>query len=211
MNPEALTIGKERFEVRDNFVIVLRVLDRDEINAYAAATQVLRGKTSRIWTLFTMADSRLQNDARMVVQTALAKLYLSWDKVRRQESVDGYVRRILVNDNISRWRRHRGRTVVSADPVGGEDPGRWAPGDDAEVRLDLATALATLAPRQRAVLVLRYFEDLTERETAQLLGIAVGTVKSQTRDALARLRRLVPELVWHDGPHAQRDEGVPHR
>lgn len=149
------------------------------------------------------------HEAEDLVQGALVKAVAVWRRIA--DDPEPYVRRILVNDNISRWRRHRGRTVVSADPVGGEDPGRWAPGDDAEVRLDLATALATLAPRQRAVLVLRYFEDLTERETAQLLGIAVGTVKSQTRDALARLRRLVPELVWHDGPHAQRDEGVPHR
>ena len=65
------------------------------------------------------------------------------------------------------------------------------PGAD---RVALRQALARLAPRQRAVVVLRYFDDLTERETAALLGVSVGTVKSQARDALARLRELVPEL-----------------
>jgi RNA polymerase sigma factor (sigma-70 family) len=61
--------------------------------------------------------------------------------------------------------------------------------------LDLATALGRLAPRQRAVIVLRYYEDLTEQETARVLGVAVGTVKSQHRDALVRLRSHMPELV----------------
>lgn len=149
------------------------------------------------------------HEAEDLVQGALVKAVGVWRRIA--DDPEPYVRRIMVNDNISRWRRHRGRTVVSEDPAAGLDDGRWTAADDAAARLDLAAALGTLAPRQRAVLVLRYLEDLTERETAQLLGIAVGTVKSQTRDALARLRRLVPELVWHDGPHAQRDEGVPHR
>lgn len=148
------------------------------------------------------------HEAEDLVQGALVKAVGVWRRIA--DDPEPYVRRIMVNDNISRWRRHRGRTVVSEDPAAGRDA-RWATEDDAETRLDLATALAALAPRQRTVLVLRYFEDLTERETAALMGIGVGTVKSHTRDALARLRRLVPELVWHDGPHAQRDEGVPHR
>jgi RNA polymerase sigma factor (sigma-70 family) len=65
-------------------------------------------------------------------------------------------------------------------------------------RLALQAALGRLAPRQRAVIVLRYYEDLTERETAEVLGIAVGTVKSQARDALSRLRDLVPGLDLDD-------------
>jgi RNA polymerase sigma factor (sigma-70 family) len=69
--------------------------------------------------------------------------------------------------------------------------------------LDLAAALAGLAPRQRAVIVLRYYEDLTEAETARLLGVSVGTVKSQHRDALARLRLLVPGLVVGEVPAAR--------
>ena len=144
-----------------------------------------------------------------LVQGALVKAVAVWRRIA--DDPEPYVRRIMVNDNISRWRRHRGRTVVTEDPAAVTGPGRWTTEHDADTRVDLANALAALAPRQRTVLVLRYFEDLTERETAVLMGIGVGTVKSQTRDALARLRQLVPELVWHDGAHAQRDQGVPHR
>jgi DNA-directed RNA polymerase specialized sigma24 family protein len=88
----------------------------------------------------------------------------------------------MVNENVSRWRRHRGREVVV-----GTVPERLGDGEPDDA-LMLRDALAGLAPRQRAVIVLRYYEDLTERETAELLGVAVGTVKSQARDALARLR-----------------------
>jgi RNA polymerase sigma-70 factor (sigma-E family) len=155
------------------------------------------------------------HEAEDLVQGALVKAVGVWRRIA--DDPEPYVRRILVNDNVSRWRRHRGRVTVSGDPTRGRD--RPAPQEPPEERLDLAAALATLAPRQRTVVVLRYFEDLTERETAALMGIAVGTVKSQTRDALARLRRVLPDLTtgeeegpaWqHDG-HAQRDEGVPHR
>jgi RNA polymerase sigma factor (sigma-70 family) len=101
------------------------------------------------------------------------------------------VRRILVNENISRWRRHRGREVaVSAVP---RDESVGA--DPAEERMDLAAALARLTAKQRTVLVLRYYDDLTERQTAAVMGVALGTVKSQTRDALAALRRVAPHLA----------------
>lgn len=131
------------------------------------------------------------HDGEDLVQAALVKAVGVWSRIA--DEPEPYVRRIMVNENISRWRRHRGRTSVVADPASGRDP--TAPGDPTEDRLDLAAALATLAPRQRTVLVLRYFEDLSERETARLMGTSVGTVKSQTRDALERLRRLVPALV----------------
>jgi DNA-directed RNA polymerase specialized sigma24 family protein len=88
----------------------------------------------------------------------------------------------MVNENVSRWRRHKGREVlVDRTPDEGVAP-------QADDPVELRDALARLAPRQRAVLVLRYYEDLTERQTAEVLGIAVGTVKSQAREALARLR-----------------------
>lgn len=131
------------------------------------------------------------HDAEDLVQGALVKAVAVWRRIG--DDPEPYLRRIMVNDNVSRWRRHRGRTVVAEDPFAGRDPAAPA-ADDQETRFDLAAALAALAPRQRTVLVLRYFEDLTERETAALMGISVGTVKSQTRDALTRLRRLVPEL-----------------
>jgi RNA polymerase sigma-70 factor (sigma-E family) len=128
------------------------------------------------------------HDAEDLVQVALIKAVPAWSRITGDP--EPYVRKILVRENISRWRRRRWREVHVADlPEPAAAPGV---GED---RLALATALDALAPRQRAVVVLRYYEDLTERETADLLGVSVGTVKSQARDALARLRRLVPEMA----------------
>ncbi len=123
-------------------------------------------------------------DAEDLVQTALVKAVPAWRRIRGHP--DAYVRRILVNEATSRWRRRRWREVSTAVP-----PDRAAPAEH-EADPDLRRALAALAPRQRAVVVLRYYEDLSEQQIADLLGISVGTVKSQARDALARLRALVP-------------------
>jgi RNA polymerase sigma-70 factor (sigma-E family) len=136
-------------------------------------------------------DAHLAED---LVQAALVKAVGHWRRIA--DHPEPWLRKVIVNDHISRWRRHRGRerlTDVVPDAVAGEV------GRD----LDLAAALAGLAPRQRAVIVLRYYEDLTEAETARLLGVSVGTVKSQHRDALARLRLLVPGLVVGEVPAAR--------
>jgi RNA polymerase sigma-70 factor (sigma-E family) len=120
------------------------------------------------------------HDAEDLVQATLVKLVGGWRRIA--DRPDAYVRRAMVNEHVSRWRKHRGREVVV------EHTPELGHHHDVDATLSLQAALAGLAPRQRAVLVLRYFEDLTERETAELLGISVGTVKSQARDALARLR-----------------------
>jgi RNA polymerase sigma factor (sigma-70 family) len=120
------------------------------------------------------------------VQTALIKAVPKWGRLREHEA---YVRRILVNESVSRWRRGRWRETPVAQVR--DEP---TPGVDVDQHVVLRQALARLAPRQRAVIVLRYFDDLTEPQTADALGIAIGTVKSQARDALARLRSLVPDL-----------------
>ena len=125
-------------------------------------------------------------DAEDLVQTALLKAVPRWGKVREHEP---YVRRILVHESVSRWRRRRWRET-SSDLL----PEQAAAGLDLDRRIILRQALGRLAPRQRAVIVLRYFDDLTEAQAAEALGISVGTVKSQARDALARLRTLVPDL-----------------
>ncbi len=126
------------------------------------------------------------HEAEDLVQTALIKVVPRWGRLREPEP---YVRRVLVNESISRWRRRRWRetTVPEVHDV-------VVPGHDVDQQLVLRQALGRLAPRQRAVIVLRYFDDLTEAQAAETLGISVGTVKSQTRDALARLRALVPDL-----------------
>lgn len=131
-----------------------------------------------------------EQDAEDLVQTALLKAVPRWGRVREHEP---YVRRILVHESVSRWRRRRWRET-STERL----PELAAAGPDVDGRLVLRQALGWLAPRQRAVIVLRYFDDLTEVQTAEALGISVGTVKSQSRDALARLRALVPDLAERD-------------
>lgn len=121
------------------------------------------------------------HDAEDLVQMALVKAVPKWGRIA--EDPEPYVRAILARESVNRWRRRRWREIA-ADQL---PDVRHTDADVAE-REALRSALAALAPRQRAVVVLRYYEDLTERQTAEALGISVGTVKSQCRDALARLR-----------------------
>ena len=122
--------------------------------------------------------------AEDLLQTALAKSYLAWGRIRHDDP-EGYVRKVIANTHASWWRRKwRGEAPTAELPESAYDA---HPG--VEDKLALATALRALPPRQRAVIVLRFHEDLTEAETARSLGISVGTVKSQTSKALATLRR----------------------
>jgi RNA polymerase sigma-70 factor (sigma-E family) len=137
-----------------------------------------------------------QHQAEDLLQTSLAKLYLAWNRVHDRESVDAYVRRIMVNEHHSLWRRAWRRREHPTDQVPEPTGPLSGPGDS---RMDglsdaLWQAVQTLPRKARAVLVLRYYEELTEAETADVLGISVGTVKSQTSRALARLRETAPEL-----------------
>jgi RNA polymerase sigma-70 factor (sigma-E family) len=130
--------------------------------------------------------------AEDLVQEALARTLRRWRSVRRDNAV-AYVRRVMVNTHINRWRRWEARVQL------GEVPDRTA--DDPALRRSedwdlLRRALSRLPVRQRTVLVLRYFEDLPEAEIAQLMGCQPGTVKSQAARALAALRPLLqPEMV----------------
>ena len=127
-----------------------------------------------------------RQDAEDLVQQSLVKVVPHWHRI--DGDPDPYVRRVLVRENVSRWRRRRWREVLGHDTP---EPGS---SHDPSGRLDLQRALASLAPRQRAVVVLRFLEDRSVAETADALGVTEGTVKSQTRDALARLRVLLPDL-----------------
>lgn len=130
--------------------------------------------------------------AEDLVQAALVKAAVRWRRLVAGGDPEAYLRRIIINDQISGWRRRGRHETAMSDPP---DPGLPDPADATARRLDLAAALAQLAPRQRAVIVLRFYEDRSEAETAALLGCAIGTVKSQTADALARLRRIMPGLI----------------
>ncbi|HYY10719.1 MAG TPA: SigE family RNA polymerase sigma factor [Kineosporiaceae bacterium] len=123
--------------------------------------------------------------AEDLLQTSLAKSWFAWDRVA--DEPEAYVRRVIANTYASWWRRRwRGEvpTEQLPDSVGaGRDAMR-----DVDERDELWAALGRLPRRQRAVVVLRFFEDLTERQTADALGVSVGTIKSQTSRALATLR-----------------------
>jgi RNA polymerase sigma-70 factor (sigma-E family) len=128
--------------------------------------------------------------AEDLLQTALTKAWFAWRRL--DGNPEPYVRRILVNTYASWWRRK-----WNGEHPTDELPERAADDADAEPT-DLWTAMARLPRRQRAVVVLRYFEDLTEAQTAEVLGCSVGTVKSQTSKALAKLR-IDPALAAPEG------------
>jgi RNA polymerase sigma-70 factor (sigma-E family) len=144
---------------------------------YVAARQRALQRSARMLT----GDEQLAED---LVQTTLERVWPHWQRVASDP--DAYVRKVMVNTYSSWWRRKwRGEHPTSVLP-------EITTVDDDYARADLADALRrllpTLPPRQRAVLVLRYYDDLTETATADVLGCSVGTVKSQTSKALARLR-----------------------
>ena len=131
--------------------------------------------------------------AEDLVQSSLVQLARHWRRVSSADHPDAYVRRVIYHEHVSAWRRHRGAEIPVADAP---EPGVLPDVADSTVRrLVLRQALARLTPRQRAVLVLRFFEDLSEVETAEVLRCSVGNVKSQTSYALNRLRELAPELA----------------
>jgi len=128
--------------------------------------------------------------AEDLVQDALTKVAVRWSRLRDQHP-DAYARQVMVRANISWWRKHRRELVLDVRD-GAQEAG---PGTAVDRRLLLDRALAQLTPRQRATVVLRFYDDLSERDTAEALGVSVGTVKSQTHVALARLREAAPELA----------------
>ena len=138
-----------------------------------------------------------QGHAEDVAQAAFARAYASWPKVRRTGNPEAYVRRIVVNENRNRFRKQRVAerlTDVPPEPGPGTGPGTADATSQYDERSALMAALRRLGPRQRAVVVLRYWLGLTEAEAAAELNCSVGTVKSQASRALATLRQSA-ELV----------------
>lgn len=126
------------------------------------------------------------HEAEDLVQTALAKVYLAWDRVSKAQSIDAYARKILINEHTSMWRRlWRQRETVSDTST--YDIPIDSPDYDG-VAAALWDSVRSLPERQRAVVVLRYYEQLSEKEAAEALGVTVGTIKSQSSRALDTLR-----------------------
>lgn len=143
------------------------------------------------------------HDAEDLLQNALVKVAAKWSRIARTDDPDAYVWKLLYNEHISGWRHRRRR--LAAIPTASV-PDRAATGDLATGmvrRMVVEQALARLTPKQRAVIVLRYFQDLPEAAAAEILGCSTGTIKSQTNYALRRLRELSPELEL-----LMTDEGV---
>ncbi|MDT7572653.1 MAG: hypothetical protein QOE05_2827 [Actinomycetota bacterium] len=133
--------------------------------------------------------------AEDLLQTALTRAYLRWDRIE-SEDPEGYVRRTLANAHIDWWRRKPWREEPTAELPETAGPDQAAAYD---VRNAVLSALAGLSRRQRAVVVLRYYEDLSEAEIAAILGCSPGTVKSAASRAMSKLRE-------HPGLSAQREE-----
>jgi RNA polymerase sigma-70 factor, ECF subfamily len=131
--------------------------------------------------------------AEDLVQECLTQVAVHWRRVQSADSPDAYVRRILVNQARGKWRRrstHERPSAVLVETAVDDGSNTRA------VRDELVAALALLPARRRAAVVLRYFEQLSEAETADALGCSVGTIKSQTARALADLRRaLSPQEI----------------
>jgi len=184
-----------------------RGADEASFRAFVVARSPALARAAYLLT----GDRHLAED---LLQTALLETAVRWRRVSAAGDPEPYVRRVLYTRHISWWRRHRHDPVLHGP--GGEGPGREgqpgpggegppgpggggpdgdAVGDGVARRLTVEQALARLTAKQRAVLVLRYFEDLTEVQAAAVLGCSPGTVKSQTRDALRRLRAVAPELA----------------
>jgi RNA polymerase sigma-70 factor (sigma-E family) len=167
-------------EPRDELAAVPDIIDADggaDFSAFA---------TSR-WPGLVRLAFGLTGDrglAEDIAQTTLARAYVAWGRVSRADDPDAYLRRILVNASNRRFRRRR----VTEQPGDPPDTPVEGPADLVSERAALLAALHQLPPRQRAVVVLRYWQDLTDAQIAATLGCSPGTVRSQLSRALAKLR-----------------------
>ncbi|NYD40622.1 SigE family RNA polymerase sigma factor [Nocardioides panaciterrulae] len=158
--------------------------DRESFTRWASHRQLALFRTA----LLVSGDHHRAED---LVQEALTQVALRWSRLADGHP-EAYARQVIVRRNISWWRKHR-REVVADVPEHGLTTTGAERGADRRMALD--AALARLTARQRAVIVLRFYEDLPERETAETLGVSTGTVKSQTHLALRRLREGSPHLA----------------
>ena len=161
---------------------------RDRFREYAVAAQPHLRRSAYL----LCGDWHTAED---LVQTTFGRLFRSWPKVTRADSVDAYARTVLFRAFLDLKRKEDRTVPLDGVPEPAADP------DNADLRVAVRSALDTLPPRARAVVVLRFWEDLTVEQTADALGVSTGTVKSQTSRAIAILRQrlgaAVGELI-HD-------------
>src|SRR5215469_5439629 len=152
--------------------------------------EFVRARSSSLLRTALLLAGQDRAEAEDLLQIALERAYRHWPRVLKSAEPERYVRRILANASADRWRSigRRAEHAASARSPEAVTPDRTT---DIAERDYLLRALAALPPGQRAVVVLRYFDDLSEGQTAQMLGCSVGTVKSQTARALDRLRAAV--------------------
>lgn len=150
-----------------------------------------RGPALLRMALALTADRALAED---LVQEALTRAVSRWGKLLRDGDPERYIRAVMLNETRSQWRRRARRQEVIMDEV----PEPVAPGateHGVAQQIDMANVLKHLSPRQRAIIYLRYYEDISVTETATLMNCSPGTVKRQSFDALKRIRRLAPVLM----------------
>lgn len=136
-------------------------------------------------------------EADELLQSTLVKVYVSWRRVERAETPDAYVRRIMINQASTHWRAEK-RRRHAREPLRESRDEVSEPGTHLAERDAMWELVRSLPPRQRAIVVLRYYEDLTELEIAEALKIAPGTVKSQANAAIAKLRTGVTSTTQGD-------------
>lgn len=164
----------------------------DELAAFDAFVRARLPDLHRFGRILTGCEEA----AADLVQDALERTLLHWPRVQARDNPEGYVRRIMVNRNISVWRHHRRERLTEEVPESGHE--------DRHGDSELWRALQALPPRQRTVIALRYYEDMTEAQVAAVMGCSVGTVKSQASKALDKLRRCSGSFSERSAVQARR-------
>ena len=170
-----------RFDRSETGIDGVRQDERDAFDAFVRARLPELLRFGRALTGSAEAGADL-------VQDALERTLLAWSRLESRDEPEGYVRRIMVNRNISIWRKF-GREHPT-DPQDMFDARQAS--HDRPFDTDLWRAIQQLPAKQRAVIALRYYEDMSEAEIARTLGVSVGTIKSQASKAMAKLRATVP-------------------
>jgi RNA polymerase sigma-70 factor (sigma-E family) len=166
----------------------------EDIDRRADFTAYVRAREQRLARLAYLLTGN-RDTADDLLQNVLSKVYRHWHRIAAVEQPDAYVRRMMVNENNSRWRQFARRLDTPASHVIDVVEAPAPAGMDRGEAIDLWNQVQSLPRQQRAVVVLRFYEDLSEAQTAEVLGCSVGTVKSHTSRALGALRTRMSEAT----------------